>query len=147
MATLTELGAQDFEDIKALFTSVFTQPPWNDDWSDEAQLDLYLQDLMGARVPLALGLIEGDELIGISLGSIKHWCEGTEYFIEELCIRGDRQGQGYGSEFLSLIETHLVGRGVHTIFLMTERDVPAYAFYQSRGFTELPKNAAFYKTF
>ena len=40
-----------------------------------------------------------------------------------------------------------MGRGIHTIFLMTERDVPAYAFYQSRGFTELPKNAAFYKTF
>ena len=29
--------------IKELFVSVFTKEPWNDDWSDENQLELYLQ--------------------------------------------------------------------------------------------------------
>ena len=94
MATLRELDSSDFDDIKTLFRGVFTQPPWNDDWSDEAQLDAYLKDLMGARTPLTLGLIEDGELIGLSLGSIKHWYEGTEYVIDELCIRTDLQGKG-----------------------------------------------------
>ena len=33
--------------IKELFVSVFTKEPWNDDWSDENQLELYLHDLVG----------------------------------------------------------------------------------------------------
>lgn len=147
MATLKELGSSDFEEVKSLFRSVFTQPPWNDDWSDEGQLNEYLQDLMGARTPLALGLVEDGELIGVSLGSIKHWYEGTEYIIDELCIRSDLQGQGYGSQFLSLIEEHLRGLDLHVMYLTTDRDVPAYRFYLSHGFREAPTDVALYKTF
>ena len=147
MAELVELDGSSFEDIKTLFRSVFTQPPWNDDWSDEGQLDQYLMDLMGARMPLVLGLVEDGELIGISLGSIRHWYEGTEYLIDELCIKTEMQGRGYGSLFLSLIEEHLRKRDLHTIYLTTDRDVPAYEFYRSHGFRELPDDVAFFKTF
>ena len=147
MAELVELDESSFEDIKTLFRSVFTQPPWNDDWSDEEQLDEYLMDLMGARTPLVLGLVERDALVGVSIGSIRHWYEGTEYLIDELCIRTDRQGEGLGTEFLSLIEGHLLGLGLHTIYLTTDRNVPAYEFYRSRGFIELPDDVAFFKTF
>lgn len=147
MATLIELGESDFEGIKALFRSVFTQPPWNDDWSDDEQLDQYLMDLMGARTPLVLGLVEDGTLVGISIGSIRHWYEGTEYIIDELCIRTDLQGRGYGSQFLTLIEDHLRSLGLHTIYLTTERNVPAYHFYRSRGFRELPNDIAFFKSF
>lgn len=147
MATLIELGESDFEDIKTLFRSVFTQPPWNDDWSDDEQLDQYLMDLMGARTPLVLGLVENETLVGISIGSIRHWYEGTEYIIDELCIRTDLQGRGYGSQFLALIEEHLKSLGLHTIYLTTERNVPAYHFYRSRGFRELPNDIALFKSF
>ena len=147
MAELVELDGSSFEDIKTLFRSVFTQPPWNDDWSDEEQLDQYLLDLMGTRLPLVLGLVEDGELIGVSLGNIRHWYEGTEYLIDELCIKTEMQGRGYGSLFLSLIEEHLRERGLHTIYLTTDRNVPAYEFYRSRGFIELPDDVAFFKMF
>ena len=147
MAELVELDESSFADIKTLFRSVFTQPPWNDDWSDEEQLDQYLLDLMGTRLPLVLGLVEDGELIGISLGNIRHWYEGTEYLIDELCIKTEMQGRGYGSLFLSLIEEHLRERGLHTIYLTTERNVLAYEFYRARGFKELPNDVALFKTF
>ena len=147
MATLVELNDSNFEDIKALFLDVFTRPPWNDDWSDEEQLNQYLKDLMVARTPLVLGLVEDDKLIGMSIGNVRHWYEGTEYYVDELCIRTGEQGKGYGSKFLSLIEEHLEGLGVHTIYLTTDRDVPAYGFYRSRGFKEVPDDVALYKTF
>ena len=147
MAELVELDESSFEDIKTLFRSVFTQPPWNDDWSDEEQLDQYLLDLMGTRLPLVLGLVEDGELIGVSLGNIRHWYEGTEYLIDELCIKTEMQGRGYGSLFLSLIEGHLLERSLHTIYLTTERNVLAYEFYRARGFKELPNDVALFKTF
>ena len=44
MAELVELSIKDIEIIKDLFRSVFMAPPWNDDWSDDEQLDNYLRD-------------------------------------------------------------------------------------------------------
>lgn len=147
MTELKVLDASCFEQIRELFRSVFTAPPWNDDWSDEKQLDEYLRDLMGARTPVTLGLTENGNLIGVSLGYIKHWYSGTEYVIDELCIRQDRQRLGLGTLFLSGIENYLKKRDVYTIYLTTERNVPARSFYLKNGFTELPDQIGFYKTF
>ena len=146
-AVLRKLGDSDFEAVKALFRSVFTAPPWNDDWSDEAQLDNYLKDLTGCRTPLVLGLFEGEEMIGASIGNIKHWCKGTEYFIEELFIRNDMQGRGYGTAFMNLIEGYLKDIGIRQIFLHTERSKPSYGFYKKLGFNDLTELASFFKEF
>ena len=137
---LTEIDA-----IRALFVSVFTAEPWNDDWSDEKQLDLYLHDLAGHSHSLTYGLYENGEMIGLSMGHIKHWYSGTEYLIDELCIRADKQGQGIGSYFLEQIEQDIQTLGMVQIFLLTDRDVPAYHFYKKHGFYELSMNVAFAK--
>ena len=39
------IGMGEIELIKELFLGVFTIEPWNDDWSNQEQLDLYLSDL------------------------------------------------------------------------------------------------------
>lgn len=59
--------------IRELFVSVFAKEPWNDDWSNENQLQLYIQDLTGQSNSLTFGLYEGMELIGISMGHVRHW--------------------------------------------------------------------------
>lgn len=131
--------------IKELFVGVFSNEPWNDDWSDENQLHLYIHDLIGQSNSLTLGLFEGTELIGISMGHIKHWYTGTEYFIDELCISTAKQGQGVGTLFLDMIETACRELGLTHIFLLTDRDVPAFGFYKKRGFCHLESNVAFAK--
>ena len=146
MYTLKRLGPDDREEIKAVFVSVFTAAPWYDDWSDQEQLDLYIQDLTGQGYSLTFGLYDdADELIGISLGYIKHWYSGTEYIINELCIRTDRQGSGAGTFFIREIEKAIRELGIKQIFLLTESDVPAYEFYRKNGFIELTNNVAFAK--
>ena len=96
---------------------------------------------------LIYGLYEKEELIGVSIGRIKHWCRGTEYYIEELFIRNGFQGRGCGRAFFSLIEKELEKRDIHQIYLMTDRNQPAYGFYQTIGFTELPELTSFFKEF
>lgn len=145
MLEIKELTINDFDDIKNLFKGVFTAPPWKDDWSDENQLNEYLLDLMKVRNPLDFGLFKDGELIGISIGNIRHWWGGTEYHIEELCIKTDQQGQGLGTKFFELIEDILHTQNITNIFLMTERTVPAYDFYKKRGFTELSEHVSFLK--
>lgn len=145
MYELKKIGLNEKAIIKKLFKEVFTNEPWNDDWSDEAQLDMYIFDLIGQSFSLTYGLYDKDELIGLSMGYIKHWFRGTEYYIDELCIRTDRQGSGAGSFFISQIEKEIGKIGIKKIFLQTDTFAPAYEFYKKRGFIEEEGHVSFSK--
>ncbi len=145
MTELRQLTQNDFNSIKDLFYKVFTGAPWFDDWSDDARLTAYITDLTGNRNSLAYGFYEDGELVGISLGSIRHWFSGTEYNIDELCILTERQGRGLGKAFVSAIEEAVRDRGIPRIFLQTDTAMPAYEFYKKLGFTELTTHVSFNK--
>ena len=142
---LKVLSIKDKEMVTALFRDVFTNEPWNDDWSDTAQLDAYITDLTGQSYSLTLGYFDGERMVALSMGYIKHWYSGTEYIINEFCVDRHLQGKGIGSSFMKAIETHLAENKISQIFLLTDRDVPAYSFYQHNGFTEQIGNVAFAK--
>ncbi|MCK4029212.1 GNAT family N-acetyltransferase [Streptococcus iners] len=142
---LKELCFSDMEMVKQLFLSVFSQEPWNDDWSDEEQLDRYIGDLLAHPRALCFGLFDQGKLLGLSLGHIRYWYEGTEYRIEEFCISHDYQGQGHGASFLANIEKQLVDRKIVHILLQTERNLPAYFFYKKCGFRALEEDVTMYK--
>ncbi len=131
--------------IKDLFFDVFSNEPWNDDWSNKEQLYQYLIDTIDNKNSLSLGLFDKDDLLGISLGSIIHWCSGTEYYIREFCIKRTIQHQGTGTTFLKLIGEYLINNQINSIILSTEIDTPAYCFYIKNNFTELPKSRFFHK--
>ncbi|MEE0264736.1 MAG: GNAT family N-acetyltransferase [Acutalibacteraceae bacterium] len=145
MYLFKKIGISEKEAIKELFAGVFTVEPWNDDWSDKEQLDLYITDLTAQGNSLTYGLYDGKELIGVSMGRIRHWFAGTEYNIEELCIRTDKQGHGAGTYFLKEIEKAIKGIGLTQIFLQTENTVPAYGFYQKNGYHEIKSHVSFVK--
>ncbi|MGQ7461308.1 GNAT family N-acetyltransferase [Streptococcus suis] len=142
---LKELTLANLEMVKQLFLSVFSQEPWNDDWSDEEQLDRYIGDLLAHSRALCFGLFDQGKLLGLSLGYIRYWYEGTEYRIEELCISRDYQGQGHGASFLADIEKQLADRKIVHILLQTERNLSAYSFYQKYGFRVLEEDVTMVK--
>ncbi len=144
---IRELGIEDISEIKRLFFDIFTNEPWNDDWSNGTQLHEYITDLIGNRNSLSLGLFEDGELIGLSLGSIMHWCTGTEYYIFEFCIKTEKQGKGTGTAFLKQVEELVKSKQITHIFLQTERTVPAFEFYRKNGFTEIADHVSLYKYF
>lgn len=142
---LKKMTLNNKNEITLLFAEVFCNEPWNDDWSDKKQLNLYIQDLMGNQNSLTLGYYIDEELIGIAMGHIRHWYSGTEYSIDEFCIRTDVQGKGIGSQFIKEIEHYLLENKIEQIFLLTEKHVPAFTFYKKNGFYQLNDNVAFVK--
>lgn len=147
---IRKLEFNQMDDIKTLFRNVFMNEPWNDDWSNDEQLNIYMLDLAGNRNSLSIGLYDEEELVGVSLGSIMHWCTGTEYYIYEFFITCERQGKGLGTKFLNDINDiieYVKQMDVNHIFLQTERKLPAYKFYQKQGFVELAGHASLVKRF
>jgi aminoglycoside 6'-N-acetyltransferase I len=137
MPVLKELTIKDIDSIKSFFKDVFMREPWNDDWSDDKQLHMYITDIIGNQNSLAFGLFEEEQLLGLALGNIKHWYTGTEFFVEEFCIKTEMQGKGLGTEFLRLLEESLREKEIKIIFLMTGKTMPAFAFYRKNGFEEI----------
>ena len=145
--TVKKLSIEDKKIITDVFTSVFTKAPWYDDWSDTNQLDMYINDLVGQGYSLTFGLFDDDELIGIALGYVKHWYSGTEYIINEFCVKTERQGAGAGSFFIAEIEKAIKELGIKQIFLLTDSNVPAYQFYKKNGFVEEQTTRSMIKRF
>lgn len=145
MYCIKKLGIQEKLIVKELFKSVFTAEPWNDDWSDEKQLDLYMTDLMGQSNSLTYGFFEDEELLGVSIGRIRHWFSGTEYNIDELFIKTEKQGNGLGTYFIKEIEKEVKKIGISIIFLQTESTVPAFDFYRKNRYNELKTHVSFAK--
>ena len=140
-----ELDLGDLDRVQDMLTAIFSREPWNDHWEDRGQLRRYVLELMDAPNSLSLGLFEGEALIGLSLGRVKHWWEGTEYWIDELGLLPEHQGKGAGTRFLTMMGPCLRERQVATIVLLTDRRAPAYRFYRKNGFVEQSEQAFFVK--
>ncbi len=139
------LGIKDVDAVQTLFQEVFTQPPWNDDWSDTAQMRRYMLDLLEPKGSLCFGLYGQGSLLGLSLGRVLHWYSGTEYHIQEFCIKTREQAKGLGGEFLVRMQTLLLQQDIKSIVLATDRTTSAYGFYRKQGFVELADHCFLYK--
>ena len=143
---LTELDESYIERMADLFQKAFAGEPWNDDWSDRAQLLEYVKEISGGRNALNYGIVRDGKLAAMALGMVRHWWEGTNYNIEELYVDPDFQGQGLGSRFLQMIAEEVKGRGLAGIFLQTDNDKPSYHFYHKIGFKDLNTHISLYKS-
>lgn len=142
---IKELSTENIEEIKYVIKETFSREPWNDDWHDEEQFHLYILDLIDNKNSLSLGLFDKGELIGVSLGRIKHWYTGNEYWIDDLAVLPKAQGHGCGSKFVELIEEFVKKIKVEGIVLFTEKDIPAYGLYVKKGFEERSERVFFEK--
>lgn len=142
---LTLLDESFIEKMADLFKKAFAGEPWNDDWSDRVQLLEYVKEISGGYNALNYGIVRDGKLVAMTLGMVRHWWEGTNYNIEELCVDPDFQGQGIGSRLLKLVEEEIKQKGFHGIFLQTDSDKPAFKFYTKNGFNNLEKHVSLYK--
>lgn len=142
---IRKLGEENFDEMKEFFRDVFTREPWCDDWSDDKQLSSYIRDIAGCFNSISFGFFEGDDMVALCIGKKHHWWGGTEYFIEELCVRFDFQGKGIGTRFMAEIEREILKRGMKQIYLQTGRGKPAVDFYKKLGFWEIEDTVCFFK--
>ncbi|MCK1994988.1 GNAT family N-acetyltransferase [Peribacillus muralis] len=118
------------------FVQVFNQEPWNDQWSMETAKQ-YLLDYINTPGFMGIVAVEGKEIIGFIFGAHKLWWSGGEFFINEMCVSIEKQNTGVGSKLLKYLMNELNIERVSNISLLTDRGIPAEAFYKKHGFTEI----------
>ncbi|MGO1059565.1 N-acetyltransferase family protein [Planococcus sp. FY231025] len=120
------------------FTQVFNEAPWNDRWVQETAAR-YLLDFF--RTPGFTGMLatENGEVLGFLFGAKRTWWSGDEFFINEMCVRGDRQNRGIGTALLERLVKELGADDVTHLSLLTDRGIPAEEFYRRNGFSEIDR--------
>ena len=134
----------DLNDVKQVFLDTFSKEPWLDDWRDN-QLEKYLEDLLTPNNALCFGLFLNDNLIGIALGRLLHFYDGKQFRIDEFCISPTIQGKGYGSIFIHMLSEQVHKKNVSYLLLDTQKNYPAYDFYQKNGFIEVKNSIGLIK--
>ena len=117
-----------------LFIDVFTKAPWYDTYSSRKQVVDFFQNYMANNYFAGYVLQEQSDVIALSVGMKKPWINGMEYYIDQFCVKPDRQGREIGSRFLKLIEREIQAEGMNAIILNTESGFPSESFYLKNGF-------------
>ena len=135
---IRELNMSDIESVKRLMIDIFSVEPWNDVWTDD-KLHAYIRELMGNENSLSFGVYQDEVLIGIALGRLKSWYEGTEYWIDEFGILPKMQQAGIGSGFMKSIEEKAAEREPYTSRFLQRNRCRPISFTGKTGFRKEKK--------
>lgn len=130
---LQPIEHQHLKECADLFISVFSNPPWNENWEIESALNR-LEDFYDMPRQHSVVAIVEEQIIGFAIGYIERWYQGKSFYLKEICIDSTRQRSGIGTKIMDVLSQNLVSQGVNQIYLLTGRDSPASAFYDKCGF-------------
>lgn len=131
------LTPANIADFAPLYFRVFNAPPWNDGWASVAEVDKRLQIFAAFPSFLGLGLLIAGEPVAFAFGWGEHWVSGPSFFIKEYCVATERQRTGLGRALFDELTRRLRAAGYTGIYLQTDPDSAAEAFYGKLGFTRL----------
>lgn len=138
---LRPIETADFPLIVKKYVDVFAAEPWNET-HDPTQINEYVQNLYAMNT--FIGFIAHDDhsngFIGVALGFIKPWYQGTEYILDTFFIDNTKQHSGLGTIFLKHVKQELHIRSISAIMLDTDRSTPAENFYTKNGFEALKES-------
>ncbi|MEM0979824.1 MAG: GNAT family N-acetyltransferase [Cyanobacteria bacterium P01_H01_bin.58] len=128
-------------DLKAcanLFVSVFSNPPWNETWSQERALNR-LKDCYDTPGSYGIVATAEDKIFGFAIGCTEEWSEHKHFYLKEMCVQSTYQRSGIGTQIMDMLHQDLTSKGVSMIYLLTLRDSPPQAFYGKCGFSNHPE--------
>ena len=135
---LRDLFPSDLAPCAALFASVFSAPPWNENWTPGNALRRLSEC---AATPGFLGvLMETDGApAGFAVGYLQAYMDEKHYYLLELCVAPTLQRQGVGGALIDALGARLKEAGASRLYTLTARETPAQKFYEKAGFYVSPK--------
>lgn len=130
VSDLSELNQTQVNSAVTTYQRAFAKPPYQEAFTDEEALDA-LQYILDRGGDVVIGQTQ-DEVISLAGGYMK---DGSVYYVEELAVNPDQQGQGIGRQTLrALIEKALLREPTALEIRTTTRNDKALNLYGSEGF-------------
>ncbi|MWC29752.1 GNAT family N-acetyltransferase [Paenibacillus sp. MMS18-CY102] len=136
--SVRSLAPEDLQGCIRLYRDVFNAEPWNDEWTEERVTE-YLTDFTNMPRFKGIVAVQGDAIQGFIFGSVKKWWQGDEFFINEMCVRTDKQRSGIGTSLMQYLEQVMKEEDVRNLALLTDRGMSAEFFYKKYGFEEISR--------
>jgi len=135
---------EDLTECACLLMAAYNDEPWCDHWTEETGSRL-LSEFAASSGFVGWVAQEGDRLIGAMFARRKTWWTNDELFVEELFVDPYFQGKGIGKALLDTAEQHCREQSLGGVTLLTNRHMPAKAFYEKNGYTLADHVVYFYK--
>ena len=118
-----------------ILCSVYNNDLWECRWERAAAIE-YLTDIFSMPKFIGYVIEENGEILGGLFAREKVWWNNSEAYVEELFIKPEHQGKGYGSALMKRVEQYVMENGLAGITLSTNRHAPAADFYHRNGFVD-----------
>lgn len=130
-----EMTDDTLRDAAKLFTESFNSPPWNDQWKEEIAF-ARLSAMAHAERAFGLCMYDKGRLLGIVLGHLEEYDDGTEFLLKEFAVDNESRGKGLGTIMMEEVKNRLKAQNTRRIVLVTIADDQTTSFYQQQGFEE-----------
>ena len=129
------LEKRDITACADILCSVYNNEMWQCRWSQETAVE-YLTDFYNMQKFIGYILEDEEAILGGIFAREKVWWNNSEIFVEEMFIKPEVQGMGYGSKLLGQVEAYAKEKGLAGITLSTNKYAQAPQFYRKNGFTD-----------
>ena len=124
----------DNDAVIAGFMKTYGGAPWFDSWTPETA-EQYLLEFQGMPRSATLVAVADGELAAATFFHARTWQESSEIYIDEFFVFPKFQGKGVGAALLAAVRVFATENGVASLALLTDRDKPAFEFYERNGLT------------
>lgn len=135
MICYNKMSQDDLSACATVFQDAFLQPPWHEKWTYE-QAYSRIEELMSSNYFRGYIIKDENKVIGMACGRIMTYMHYQEFWLDELCLLNQYQGQHLGSSLLDYIKQELKKENIERIVLNTVKGVLSDVFYQNNGFQE-----------
>ncbi len=125
---------EDLSDSVQMLMAAYNGEPWGNHWTEETG-SRYLSEFTASRDFVGWVALEDGKPAGVLLSHRQTWWTQDELYVDELFVHPDFQGKGHGKRLLQTAEEHCIKNGLAGVTLLTNRHMPALAFYQQNGYT------------
>ncbi|NJR45314.1 MAG: GNAT family N-acetyltransferase [Hyellaceae cyanobacterium CSU_1_1] len=127
------IAEQDLQVVSQLYVSVFSGPPWNEDWEFTWAYER-LQWIYQSKGFVGYIAINDDQTLGAIMGHFVPFKGNKGFEIVELLVATHHQNQGIGNKLLTKLELTLQQDNYDNTWLLTAKDSDAESFYSKHSY-------------
>jgi N-acetylglutamate synthase-like GNAT family acetyltransferase len=126
----------DLKEIAEIFRVETAKEPYLMNWNEKTSL-MKIKELFEIG---EIFILEEKKIIGFIAIQIRLGSKGKKAIVDELWIKQDFQGKGFGKSLINFLENYLKKKNIFRIAVISDKNSKAYGFYEKLNFKAYPED-------